>query len=249
MNSFQDAANATLRIECGQSRGSGFQFIRPNVIVTNNHVVDRAAAPPVAVTAGGDRLPLRVLATSPTHEHDFAIFEAQAPIPPGRHVLRPKVVDRIEIGREIIFSGFPHGIPHLIVQRGVVAGISSDPAFYIDASVNEGNSGGPIVDVLDASVIGVVTQRRFLGHSDLSELARAADQLRLHCEVGAGTGSVRIMGIDFGAFSGLMAEGMLLLREAIKANANTGIGIGFSIRFVNEKCRELGIEPEEARSA
>lgn len=249
MKSFQDAASASLRIECGPSRGSGFHFIRPNVIVTNNHVVEGIAAPVVAVTEGGHSVPLRLLGASPTDEHDFAIFETQGQIPPGRHVLNPKVLDGIELGREIIFSGFPHGIPDLLVQRAVVAGLRPNGAFYIDGSVNDGNSGGPIVDPEDEAVIGIVTQRRFLGEANLSELARAAQQLRAHYQAVAGTGTVRLMGVDFGAFSGLMAEGMLLLHEAVKANANTGIGIGFSINFVTARCRELGITPEEARSA
>ena len=50
------------------------------------------------------------------------------------------------------------------------------------------------------------------------------------------------MGIDFGAFGKLMAEGMLLIRQVLELNANTGIGIGFSIEFVVERCRELGLE-------
>lgn len=239
--SFQDAANATVRIECGPSRGSGFHFIRPTVIVTNNHVVGGLVAPVSAVTEDGQRLPLKLLASSATDQHDFAIFEAEARIPTGRHVLRPKVVQPFQRGLEVIFSGFPHGIPHLLVQRAVVAGLLSDHAFYIDGSVNGGNSGGPIVDVSDGAVVGIVTQRRFLGGPDLAELQRAAEQVRAHCQAIAGRGGVQIMGIDFGGFSRLMAEGMLLVREVLEANANTGIGIGFSIEFVTERCRQLGI--------
>lgn len=241
MNVFQDAANATLRIECGPSRGSGFHFIRPTVIVTSNHVVDGNGEPVVAVTEDARRLPLKLLASSATDDHDFAIFETQTEIPRQRHVLRPKVVRPLERGLEVIFSGFPHGISHLLVQRAVVAGLLSDRAFYIDGSVNGGNSGGPIIDISDGRILGIVTQRRFLGGQDLAHLQRAAEQVREYCREIAGRFSVEIMGIDFGAFSRLMAEGMLVLRKVLEANTNTGIGIGFSIEFVAEKCRELGI--------
>lgn len=113
--------------------------------------------------------------------------------------------------------------------------------FYIDGSVNGGNSGGAIVDASDGSVIGIVTQRRFLGAQDLDALRGAAEKLRAHCQQIAGRGSVQIMGIDFGGFSSLMAEAMLLIQEVLKANANTGIGIGYSIRFVYEKCKEANL--------
>ncbi len=101
--SFEDAANATVRIECGPSRGSGFHFIRSNIIVTNNHLIDGVGAPVVAVTEDGHSLPLKLLASSGNAEHDFAILEAQDKIPDGRHVLHPKVVRPLERGLEVIF--------------------------------------------------------------------------------------------------------------------------------------------------
>ena len=184
---------------------------------------------------------MKMLASSGTAQHDFAIFEAQANIPAARHVLNPKVLQPFVRGSEVIFSGFPHGIPHLLVQRAVVAGLLPDQAFYIDGSVNGGNSGGPVVDTSDGTVVGIVTQRRFLGAPDLAQLQKAAQRVGAHCQAIAGRGSVQIMGIDFGGFSQLMADGMLLVSEVLEANANTGIGIGFSIEFVTEKCRQLGI--------
>jgi len=238
---FQDVANATVAIRCGQSCGSGFHFLQPTIIVTNCHVIGAAAAPIEAVTEDGTTLPLKLLASSPPGEHDYAILELQSKVSAGRHILRPKVVSPFQRGLEVLFSGFPHGIPHLLVQRAVVAGLLSDRVFYMDGSVNGGNSGGPIIDAGDGAVVGVVTQRRFLGSQDLAELQRAAEKIRAHCQAIAGRGSVQIMGIDFGSFSGLMAEGMLLIQRVLEANANTGIGIGFSVEFVFDKCRELGI--------
>ena len=159
MNLFQDAAQATLRVECGSSRGSGFHFIRPNVVVTNNHVVEGITAPATAVTEDGVELPLRLLVNSPTDQRDYAVFEAMGVIPPGRNALQPKPLSPIGRGLEVIFSGFPHGIPHLLVQRAVVAGLVSDTAFYLDGSVNGGNSGGPIIERLPGSPLKVSDSR------------------------------------------------------------------------------------------
>jgi len=240
MNFYQDLANATLRIECGDSRGSGFHFLQPNIIVTNYHVIAdfHSRAPIIAVTENEHRINLKLVSHSPVNEFDFAVLTCEDELPDGRNALYPKVLNSESRGLEIAFSGFPHGIPHLIIQRAIISGKVNNIAFYIDGSVNGGNSGGPIVDISDGKIIGIVTQRRFLGAQDLNELQKAAKQLRDHCQQIAQSGSVQIMGIDFGGFSSLMAEAMLLIQEVLEANANTGIGIGYSVEFVAEKCKE-----------
>ena len=189
----------------------------------------------------GQRIDLTLLELSPATDHDFAILKVQGTVPPGRHVLLPKLVSPFERGTRVLFGGFPHGIPHLLVQVAFVSGLVSDRIFYLDGSVNGGNSGGPIVDPDDGRAVGIVTQRRFLGAQDLAQLRAAAEQLRAHCQAIAGRGGVQIMGIDFGSFSQMQAEAMLLIREVLEANANTGIGIGFAIDFVLAACKSLGI--------
>lgn len=241
-----DVANATVRIEFANSRGSGFHFLRSDVIVTNHHVIEGAEGSSksdiAAVTENNERIPLELIAWSPRTSKDFAILRATKAVPSSRHVLRPKILDPVPRGTSVLFGGFPHGIPHLLVHHASVAGLASGEAFYLEASVNGGNSGGPIVDMNDGTVVGIVTQRRFLGGTDLQSLAASAEKIRSHCQSLAGRGSVNIMGIDFGSFSQLMAEGMLLVKQSLEANANSGIGIGFPIAFVSQKCDELGFK-------
>ena len=240
----QDLADATLRIECGDSSGSGFHFVRPDLIVTNHHVVDEgleAGESAVAVCEDGNRLDIELRAFSPRDEHDSAVFEVTSELPEGRHILDPTTEYALQRGRELAFSGFPHGIADLLVHQAVVSGHVTDSIFYLDGAVNGGNSGGPIIDLEDGRVVGIVTQRRFLGGQDLDNLSAAADELREHCGAIAGRGSVQLMGIDFGAFADLMAKAMLLIGDVLEANANTGIGIGFSVRFVYDRCVEEGL--------
>jgi len=239
---FQRAADATVRIENGPSRGSGFHFIRPEIVVTNRHVIVDPTAPITAVTESGLRLNQQIVAESPPNQHDYAILRTTA-APPVRTPLQPKVILPLERGKEVIFAGFPHGVPHLLVQRAIVSGLVSADVFYLDGSVNGGNSGGPILDPTDGTIIGIVTQRRFLGAQDLARLRDAAERVRVHCQQIAGQGFVEIMGINFGAFSQLMAEGMLLIQQVLEANANTGIGIGFSVSHVAAECQRQGIVP------
>jgi hypothetical protein len=242
---FEHAAKATLCIECGDSRGSGFHFLRPDIVITNCHVIldkdGRIGRVIRGITEGGEQSRLNVLASSPPNQDDYAILQTADDLPTGRAALRPKSLDPVSRGQPVLFAGFPHGISHLLVQSAAISGVLDDKAFYIDGSVNGGNSGGPIVDASEGSVVGVVTERRFLGAPYLYQLAREAERLRTHCESMARLGSVEIMGINFGEFGKLMAEAMLLMREVLEANANTGIGIGYSIRFVSDECARLGL--------
>ena len=50
-----------------------------------------------------------------------------------------------------------------------------------------------------------------------------------------GGGSVVIMGINFAGFANLISSSLDVVSQVITANANTGIGIGFSAdEIVNE---------------
>jgi len=244
MDVFASAAAATVRIEYGDSRGSGFHFASPGTFITNYHVIAGAedgSAQVVGVTEEGRRLPLRLLAHSPAEADDFAILRTDGELPPDIALLDPSAGLRPNRGTPVIFAGFPHGIPHLLVQQAIVAGTPSPGSFYIDGSVNGGNSGGPILDAHTGLVLGVVTQRRFLGGVELDDLRATAERIQNHCQAVSEHGSVQIMGIDFGAYTQLMASGMVLMRNVLTANANSGIGIGFSIGPLTAKCDELGL--------
>lgn len=118
---FQDVANATVQIHSGENLGSGFHFLRPEIIVTNRHVLT-AGAQAVAVTEVGRKIPLTLLAESPVDQYDYAILRAQGTVPPARAVLRPKLVTPVPRGLAVVFGGFPHGVEHLLVQSGYTAG-------------------------------------------------------------------------------------------------------------------------------
>lgn len=240
----QQLADATFRIQCGTSSGSGFAFRSPNIVVTNFHVIapHQGGGPPIAaVTEDGVNIPLRLLAHSPETQFDFAILEAQAPIPAGRQTLLPQLMASVPRGTETVFAGFPHGIADLLVHQAIVSGPAQPNGFYIDGSVNGGNSGGPIVDKASGRVIGVVTQRRFLGAVQLNQLRQAVGQLAQHCQAIVGRGSVVIMGVDFGGFAQMMAQGFAVMDQLLQANANSGIGIGFRIEFASREYERLGL--------
>jgi hypothetical protein len=241
---FKNLANATVRIECGNSKGSGFHFIKEDIIVTNHHVIEPLfnGAACIAITEENVIFQLKLIDFSHKTQYDFAIFEIiNKNEINNRSFLKPKTIPSIERGTEILFSGYPHGIPDLLIHKAIISSPLKDFAFYIDGNINGGNSGGPIIEITDNNIIGIITQRRFLGGKDLEQLSLQAQQLGIHCQQVASHGSVQIMGVDFGNFASLMSQSLLLIDEVLRANANAGIGIGFLIKFVEKKCNDLGI--------
>ncbi|MBN2580255.1 MAG: trypsin-like peptidase domain-containing protein [Pirellulales bacterium] len=234
---YQDVADATYQIQCGPSLGSGFSFRSLETVVTNCHVIAPLLTngkPAIAITESGQQLSLTLIASSPPNQHDFAIFKINSQIPAGRRFLTPKLMPALSRGHQVIFAGFPHGVSDLLVQEAIVSAPIGNHGFYLDGSVNGGNSGGPIVDKTEGHVLGIVTQRRFLGNIPMAQMRSQAQQLALHCQQIASGGSRAIMmGIDFTQFANMMAQGLLLIDEVLQANANSGIAIGFKIEFVN----------------
>lgn len=236
-------ADSTFRIQCGVSSGSGFSYRNNNIVVTNHHVIEPNLLndqPIIAITENGIQLSATVLSHSDKTQYDFAILELQDPLPSNRNVLQPNLTTETTRGTELLFSGFPHGIHDLLVHEAIVSGPVQQHAFYIDGSVNGGNSGGPIVNKA-GELVGIVTQRRFLGGQSLQTLGQQVAQLANQCSGMANRGSVQIMGIDFGQFANMMAQGLGAMSQVIEANANSGIGIGFKIQFMNAEFERLGL--------
>lgn len=238
-----DLADATVRIECGTSSGSGFHFLREDVILTSNHILEAHHASGASIracTARGDTSSLELLGHSPANGHDFAVLRVAGSLGGNRKVLQPMEVRDLPRGTQVAFSGFPHGVPDLLVHEGLVSGRFGDLGFYIDGNVNPGNSGGPVVHLSGGGVVGIATASRFVGAEDMRAISDECAKLKAHLQTVTPSGVV-IQGVSFAQFARLIAESLDLIQRAVDVNANTGIGIGFDIRFALEKCRELGL--------
>src|SRR5213080_4489390 len=106
-------AEATVQI-VGEGSGSGFRFLAPDLIVTNQHVVGTAVHSARARTEDGIEAPLHYVAGSPEDELDFAIYRAEGL--PNHPPLVPSDRDEVPRGLEVVFAGFPHGIEDLLAQ-------------------------------------------------------------------------------------------------------------------------------------
>lgn len=143
--------------------GSGFVWDDAGHIVTNHHVVEGNDAVTV-ILADDTELMAEVLGSDP--DSDLALLKVEPP--PGR--LTPVTLgdsDVVAVGQVAAALGNPFG-HEFSITSGIISGVgrtirSGNSPFSIpevlqtDASLNPGNSGGPLLD-RQGQVIGVNTQ-------------------------------------------------------------------------------------------
>ncbi len=142
-----------------QSLGSGFIVDPAGYIITNQHVVERAADLKIEVTLNdGKTLPARYITGDDKKDLAFIKIEAKERLPfISLDNLSPNLLGQtvIVVGNALGYSGS--------ISRGVLSGmkrnITVDNIDYkdlvqTDAAINPGNSGGPLID-LSGRLIGV----------------------------------------------------------------------------------------------
>ncbi|MFC3125139.1 DegQ family serine endoprotease [Pseudoroseomonas globiformis] len=140
-----------------QALGSGFLIDAEGHVVTNNHVVDGATAVTVTLE-DGQELKAEIVGRDPRTDLALLKVEAGKPLP----FLNLGDSDAARVGDWVVAVGNPYGLGGT-VTAGIVSArgrdIHSGPYddfLQIDASINRGNSGGPLF-AQDGSVIGVNT--------------------------------------------------------------------------------------------
>lgn len=147
-------------ISGGQSTGSGFIISEDGYIVTNNHVVEGGEAYRVILQSGEERSAELV---GSDKFSDLAILKVEGEMP-AVAVLGNS--DALRPGETAIAIGSPLGDFKNSVTVGVISatgrsidtgdGYQIEGMLQTDAAINEGNSGGPLVN-LSGEVVGVNT--------------------------------------------------------------------------------------------
>lgn len=137
--------------------GSGFIINPSGIAVTNNHVVTGAAYIEVWLEGENEPRSARVLGVSECS--DLAILQIDGEDLP---YLKWSSAD-LKVGTEVFSAGFPLGDPEYTLTSGIISKANADGntpwsssahVFEHNATLNPGNSGGPLVDQ-DGSVLGV----------------------------------------------------------------------------------------------
>lgn len=145
----------------------------------------------------------------------------------------------IEIGTGIALFGFPFTQNNLSIHTGIIssrkitAGINY---IQIDASVNSGNSGGPLIDTETGKVIGIIT-RKGTGLTEVFE--KLKQQLATnHQIIQQMGGDLQMSGISLKqALSATQVQSLQLTNE-IERSANVGIGYAFELTEVRKHFEE-----------
>jgi S1-C subfamily serine protease len=155
-----------------RSTGSGCVIRRHDkggggVILTAAHVVANATFIQVQLANSPEKHVGKVV--SVLHEVDLALVEVQegledvepVPLPLGKEVRLPKLREKVYV------LGFPVGGNDLSITEGVVSRIEVQSyshsharalAVTVDAAINSGNSGGPVLSQTTGGLVGVAFQ-------------------------------------------------------------------------------------------
>jgi 2-alkenal reductase len=140
--------------------GSGVILSSDGYVVTNNHVVDGAGSLEVTLS-NGTTLPAELIGVDPFA--DLAVVRVRGSMPA---VASWGNSDELKAGETVIAIGSPLGEFVNTVTVGVISAtdrsIQTNPGFELegllqtDAAINQGNSGGPLVN-LAGQVVGINT--------------------------------------------------------------------------------------------
>jgi len=142
-----------------QGQGSGFILDKEGHILTNNHVIDNAQTVEVTLS---DKKKYKAIVVGVDRNHDLALLQIK-----GAANLTPATLaesTNLVVGQRVYAIGNPFGFSGTMT-RGIISAIRSvqmpsgnriDDAIQTDASVNPGNSGGPLLNSR-GEVIGITT--------------------------------------------------------------------------------------------
>ena len=158
----------------GGGTGSGFIIDSAGYILTNNHVVEAAAATGGSITVTlNDGRTIGAKIVGRDNSYDLAVIKINLKYLPA---LQFGDSNTIQVGDSVIAVGSPLGLSgtvtsgiisaknRAVTADGSTGGSSFINALQTDAAINPGNSGGPLVDS-NGAVIGVNSAIASLGSS------------------------------------------------------------------------------------
>lgn len=231
----------------GTSMGSGFIISGDGYVLTNHHVVD--GADEVKVTLP-DRRELTAKVVGSDQQYDVALLKVDAK---GLPTVRIGNSTTLKPGQWVVAIGSPLGLDHS-VTAGIVSAVGRTnpytaeqryvPFIQTDVAINQGNSGGPLLNTR-GEVVGINSQIFSVsgGYMGISfaipiDLAMGAvEQLKSTGRVSRGQLGVQVGAVTSDAMKGfgLPDNRGALVNDVVSGSPaeKAGIGPGDVIRSVN----------------
>lgn len=230
----------------GRGMGSGFIISNDGYVLTNHHVIDGAESVKVKLS---DRREFTAKVIGSDAQYDVALLKID-----GRNLPTVRVGDSntLKPGQWVMAIGSPFGLDHS-VTAGIVSALGRNtggqeqryvPFIQTDVAINQGNSGGPLLNTR-GEVVGINSQifsasGGYMGISfaiPIDLAMNAVEQIKKTGKVSRGQ-----LGVMVGPVSSDAAEGLKLpdSRGALvnqmvadSAASKAGIEVGDVIRSVN----------------
>ena len=156
-----DQTTMTKAVVTMSGLGSGVVISETGEIMTAAHVVEAAENVTVRFI-NGDKVPAKVVTSN--SDADVALIKLLW-LPKDMKIAPVANSDDVRIGNQIIVIGAPLGLSHSLsvghisgrmADEGMSDNFSNTEFFQTDASINHGNSGGPMFN-MKGEVIGIVS--------------------------------------------------------------------------------------------
>jgi putative serine protease PepD len=235
-----------VRTAGGTAEGSGVVLTADGAVLTNDHVVDGAGGITVTLADGSEH-PATVVGTSPSY--DLAVLRVE-----GVTGLTPATLGSsagLTVGQQVVAIGSPQGLAGT-VTTGIVSALNRTVAvagdgtavvyngLQTDTPINQGNSGGPLVD-LAGHVVGINSAIATAGQQNTGSIglgfAIPVDQARRVAQeiLDRGVATKPVLGVQGGGSVSAAEDGATI--QAVTAGspaASAGLAPGETVLRVGD---------------
>lgn len=230
----------TFRNDRNERVGGGTGFLSRSRLLTNHHVfmgylkagsvqLRREGLNPIVVSPADFGRRLR--SGSEEKSYDYAILDLPELIDGTEHQFLLEIPGGRRIGDVIGVLGYPLEHTNLTFHQGIISSFYTSnitKVIQLDASINAGNSGGPLIDTETGAVFGMVS-RRATGLTRLFDQLRQAVRENIQFAERTQVGVSMSLG-GFDPVEGFKAgqNQILATLDEIERQANVGIGYAIS---------------------
>ncbi len=223
--------------------GSGSAFVSKGKIISNNHVFhppegDFPLETVVKLRGSGTEFSFQysdlatyVVCGSSIDNSDYIVLDiGDANFFDGKFQFELRSHVDVKIGEQILIMGYPFEHENLASHIGHVSAKHLEVdvnILQLDASVNNGNSGGPLIDLKTKKVVGIVTRKATGLAKQFDELIKSFDQ-NIEIFDKASQSIITFDGINYKEAFKETQNQMKMIAVNLKRSSNVGIGYAFA---------------------